>query len=255
MLTIFPIQAFSDNYIWAITINGSKDLYVVDPGQSEPVVNYIAQHNLSLKGILITHHHWDHTDGVTKLKQFYPDITVYGPQNSIFTDSDITLKQDDSINILGVTFNILSTPGHTLDHICYYNCDILFCGDTLFSAGCGRLFEGTPKHMFHSLQKIAQLNKNCKVYCTHEYTEANIAFAQQVDPKNLEIQNYKQLTSSKRNNQLESLPSTIAQELKVNPYLKSLDPSNHFEIPKQYIKSINKPESNLANLRSYKDNF
>jgi hydroxyacylglutathione hydrolase len=255
MLNIFPIHAFSDNYIWAITNNDSQSLYVVDPGQSEPVLNYIKEHNLQLEGILITHHHWDHTDGVKKLKQLYPNITIYGPHNSIFTGSDITLKQDDSINILGESFHILSTPGHTLDHICYYNDDTLFCGDTLFSAGCGRLFEGTSKQMFDSLSKISQLNESCKVYCTHEYTLANIAFAQIVDPLNTELEEYKQLIISKRNKKIVSLPSTITQELKINPYLRSLSLNNHFEIPEHYIKSLNKPESNLANLRTYKDNF
>jgi len=255
MLNIFPIHAFSDNYIWAITNDDSSDLYVVDPGQSEPVLKYISEHSLTLKGILITHHHWDHTDGVKKLKSLYPDITIYGPQNSIFTASDVKLKQDDTINILGVSLDILSTPGHTLDHICYYNSDILFCGDTLFSAGCGRLFEGTAKQMFQSLNKISQLNKNCKVYCTHEYTLANIDFAQVVDPNNIEIALYKQFIISKRDKLIESLPSTIAQELKINPYLISLDVQSDFVIPKQYIKCTNKPESNLTNLRSYKDNF
>jgi len=255
MLNIFPIHAFSDNYIWAITNNDSQSLYVVDPGQSEPVLNYIKEHNLQLEGILITHHHWDHTDGVKKLKQLYPNITIYGPQNSVFTDSDILLKQDDTIHILGESFNILSTPGHTLDHICYFNSDVLFCGDTLFSAGCGRLFEGTSKQMFDSLSKISQLNESCKVYCTHEYTLANIAFAQIVDPLNTELEEYKQLITSKRNKKIVSLPSTITQELKINPYLRSLTSNNHFEIPEQYIKSLNKPESNLANLRAYKDNF
>jgi len=255
MLNIFPIHAFSDNYIWAITKNDSKSLYVVDPGQSEPVLNYIKEHHLQLKGILITHHHWDHTDGVKKLKQLYPNITIYGPQNSVFTDSDIKLKQDDTINILDVTLKVLSTPGHTLDHICYFNSDVLFCGDTLFSAGCGRLFEGTSKQMFDSLSKISQLNESCKVYCTHEYTLANIAFAQIVDPLNTELEEYKQLIISKRNKKIVSLPSTITQELKINPYLRSLTSHNHFEIPEKYRKCINKAESNLTNLRAYKDNF
>lgn len=255
MLNIYPIHAFSDNYIWAITKDDSKSVYVVDPGQSEPVLNYISDNNLVLKGILITHHHWDHTDGVKKLKQLYPDIIIYGPQNSVFTDSDITLKQDDLINILGESFNILSTPGHTLDHICYYNEDTLFCGDTLFSAGCGRLFEGTAKQMFDSLTKIAHLNKNTKVYCTHEYTLANVAFAQEVDPQNLVLKDYKNLIEIKRENKIVTLPSTIEQELKINPYLKSLDDKNCFSIPDEYKISANKLESNLANIRSYKDNF
>jgi len=255
MLNIFPIHAFSDNYIWAITKNDSKSLYVVDPGQSEPVLNYIKENNLQLKGILITHHHWDHTDGVKKLKQLYPNITIYGPQNSVFTGSDIQLKQDDTINILDVTLKVLSTPGHTLDHICYFNSDVLFCGDTLFSAGCGRLFEGTSKQMFDSLSKISQLNESCKVYCTHEYTLANIDFAQIVDPLNTDLEEYKKLITSKRNKEIASLPSSVAQELKINPYLRSLSSNNHFEIPEKYRKCINKAESNLTNLRAYKDNF
>lgn len=255
MLNIFPIHAFSDNYIWAISKDNSESLYVVDPGQSDPVIAYIRDNNLTLNGILITHHHWDHTDGVKKLKQLYPDITIYGPSDSVFTGSDITLKQDDTINILGESFNILSTPGHTLDHICYYNDDTLFCGDTLFSAGCGRLFEGTPEQMFHSLTKIAQLDQNIKVYCTHEYTLANIAFAQEIDPDNLLLKNYKKDIEVKRKNKIVTLPSTIEHELKINPYLKSLDEKNCFLIPEEYKISTDKPESNLANIRAYKDNF
>ena len=168
-MNILPLPAFTDNYIWLIEENGKAT--VVDPGDAEVVNNYLKEKNLELENILITHHHFDHTGGVKQLKETHECI-VYGPHDSPFNGVEIKLKEHDEISIHGSTFKIIEVPGHTLDHIAYYSEEqnTLFCGDTLFSGGCGRIFEGTPDQMYESLSKLSVLDLSTKIYCTHEYT-------------------------------------------------------------------------------------
>lgn len=213
--TVIPIKAFSDNYIWLIK-DGNNGV-LIDPGDATPVFNYLSKNPLNLKAILITHKHHDHIGGVIQIKEKFPNVNVYGPFNSSFNFEYICLREGDRIKIedTHLTFNILETPGHTKDHIVYYNEENLFCGDTLFGCGCGRLFEGTAEEMFNSLQKLKILKPSIKVFCAHEYTMENIRFAQSI------IKNNSLLSQRfhKDKLKLNTLPTTIEVELTTNPFL------------------------------------
>lgn len=247
---IIAIPAFEDNYIWLL-VDG-KQAIVVDPGEATPVFNYLKQHDLSLTGVLITHHHLDHTAGVQALVSDYA-CPVYGPATIDVVDHP--LSDGDNIHIAGNTFEIIAVPGHTLDHIAYYDGSNLFCGDTLFSAGCGRLFEGSAAQMYQSLQKIAQLPSDTAIYCTHEYTLANLAFAQTVEPDNQHIRQYREQVSQRRQQLLPSLPTYLAQERKINPFLRCHEPQV-IEYAKQQSDVLASDEVNIfALLRKCKDRF
>ena len=215
MLSITPIPAFSDNYIWAI--HNSTGCYVVDPGEPDAVLQFIAETGLTLAGILITHHHFDHTGGIKSLTA-ENSIPVYGPDNQKIDGITRQVKNGDNITILGCSFSILATPGHTLDHIVYFSNNnsnpILFCGDTLFSGGCGRLFEGTPEQMQQSLDKLADLPENTQVFCAHEYTRANLAFAATIEPENTDIQARISDVDQLRQQNRPSIPTSIGLEKK-----------------------------------------
>jgi hydroxyacylglutathione hydrolase len=227
-LEIIPIPAFEDNYIWLI--HDGQDAIVVDPGDAGPVISTIAQLNLELKAIFITHHHLDHIGGVPHLQATYPNLITYASTAETYAFDHISLKEKDKINInfsrlnIKLTFYILDIKGHTLGHIAYYSTDlaapILFCGDTLFAAGCGRIFEGTPKDMLQSLKKLAGLPENTLIYCTHEYTEKNIAFALTLEPHNLRLIERAKITKKLRAENLPTLPSLMALELTTNPFLR-----------------------------------
>lgn len=257
MVQVKAIKAFSDNYIWCLTTHNSDLAWVVDPGDAQPVMAHLAEYNLQLGGILITHHHSDHTGGVAELVEQFSNIAVYGPINSPFAGITNTLVDGDSVEVLGTRFNIITTPGHTLDHICYIHEQLAFTGDTLFSGGCGRLFEGTPEQMWESFNKLRELPKTCKVYCTHEYTQANLAFAKAVEPRNPELLQYSDKVDAQRAKGEITLPSTIGQELKVNPFMRSDLPTITELIPKEFVlvTKNNEPWENFASLRRFKDNF
>ncbi|AUL73186.1 hydroxyacylglutathione hydrolase [Pseudoalteromonas sp. 13-15] len=257
MVQVKAIKAFSDNYIWCLTTEGNSKAWVVDPGQAEPVLAHLAAENLTLGGILITHHHYDHTDGVAQLVKDDPTIKVYGPKNSPFKGVTHPLVDSDSIDVLGINFKVLTTPGHTLDHICFVNDNMAFTGDTLFSGGCGRLFEGTSEQMWHSLNKLKTLPAGCKVFCTHEYTQANLTFAKAVEPRNPSLLAHSELVDELRKEDKISLPTTISQELKINPFMRSDIPTIIEEVPKEFISVTknNEPWHNFAALRKFKDNF
>lgn len=217
-LSIKPIKSFTDNYIWMIKKN--KDVAVVDPGDAIPVLNFLKEKNLNLKSILITHKHADHIGGIEDLLNHYPNIKIYGPKNNfnfIYTivNNDELLK----INELNIEFRVIATPGHTLDHVVFADQDHLFCGDTLFGCGCGKLFEGSYSQMHSSLKTLSKLPTSIKVYCAHEYTKKNIEFALTQDKDN------QYLIDRKRNliGKDITLPSTLGEELKTNPFLRSKD--------------------------------
>lgn len=258
MVQVKAIKAFSDNYIWCIQSPSSAEVWVVDPGQAKPVLQFLNEQNLFLAGILITHHHYDHTDGVAELKTHFPDIKVYGPRNSPFKGITDTLIEGDTLTVAGIDFHIIETPGHTLDHICYANPALSFTGDTLFSAGCGRLFEGTAKQMWQSLNKLKQtLPDDCLIYCTHEYTQANLAFAKAVEPNNTQLAQYSEQVDSLRNNGEISLPTKMGLEKQINPFLRSEHAHITQCVPSELKKNQinNEPWHSWASLRAWKDNF
>ncbi|EWH12102.1 hydroxyacylglutathione hydrolase [Catenovulum agarivorans DS-2] len=253
MLIVEPIKALSDNYIWHI--HNHEFSIVVDPGDAEVVQQAID--GKSLVAILITHHHWDHTNGVAELKQQYPDIPVYGPNNSPFELIDEKLSEGDTVSFqqLGIKFNIIEIPGHTLDHIAYINSDSVFCGDTLFSIGCGRMFEGTPEMFNLSLNKLKLLPDETKVYCTHEYTQSNIAFARSLEPNNQALVEYQTQVNQWRQQGLPSLPTTIGREKALNPFLKADDPNMQQRLSDLVRQQVSQPVSAFAALRKLKDTF
>ncbi|SIS76715.1 hydroxyacylglutathione hydrolase [Neptunomonas antarctica] len=223
MFTVTPLPAFSDNYIWMLTKSNASGMIVVDPGDADVVIKAIDTYQQPLKAILLTHHHPDHTGGVKELVDRY-NIPVYGPKNSPFTGISYPLGDSDQIDILGEQLIIKEIPGHTLDHISYYlkaSQPQIFCGDTLFLAGCGRLFEGTPEQMLQSMSYFKTLPANTAVYCTHEYSLANLNFAQAVEPNNPDIQATIEQCKALRAQNLPTLPTRLSQELTINPFMRS----------------------------------
>ncbi|AWB67838.1 hydroxyacylglutathione hydrolase [Saccharobesus litoralis] len=223
MISVTPIPAFNDNYIWKISSTRSNACVVVDPGCAQATLNNLQKHEQTLAAILITHHHKDHIGGINKLTKAFPNAKVYAPQhpniplNSQIINSASTLTLPE----LEIDLNCLLVPGHTLDHIAYYSSEIgLFCGDTLFSAGCGRMFEGTPPMFLASLTTLANLPKDTAVYCAHEYTLANLQFALTIEPDNQVLQEVQKTVNEKRQKNMPSLPSSIAIEKAINPFLR-----------------------------------
>lgn len=219
---VYPVKAFQDNYIW--TIYNETHAVVVDPGESEPVLDFLRSKNLKLAAILITHHHFDHVSGIEKLVD-HSNVPVYGPKNENIPLITHTLVEDDTVDLelLNLKYTILDIPGHTSGHIAYADNQNVFCGDTLFSCGCGRIFEGTPQQMFESIGKLASLPDSTKVYCTHEYTLSNIKFALALEPENPDLLEYEREVKLKVSKGQSSLPSTIGFEKIVNPFLRCDD--------------------------------
>ncbi|MDP2257741.1 MAG: hydroxyacylglutathione hydrolase [Polaromonas sp.] len=220
---LIPIPAFADNYLWLLH-DGQRAL-VVDPGDAEPVLQALKQHALQLTSILVTHHHADHTGGVDALREA-TGATVYGPATERIPEPFTPLHGRDTVNVLDLDFEVLDVPGHTAGHIAFYTPDmngkpLLFCGDTLFSGGCGRLFEGTPAQMLASLDKLAALPGDTLVCCTHEYTLGNLRFAMAVEPGNADLVAYQAHCTRLREAGQPTLPTSIAQERSINPFLRT----------------------------------
>jgi len=258
-ILIHPIPAFNDNYIWILTDKDSSHAWVVDPGDAKPVMQYLETHQLNLAGILITHHHPDHTGGVAKLKKQY-GCHVAGPAHLIKL-VDQGLVDGDSIKIFTKSFKVIATPGHTLDHLCYFANDekdspILFSGDTLFRGGCGRLFEGSPLQMHESLQKLSKLPKETLVYCTHEYTVANYSFALSLEENNKDLQKYDQECRDLRAQNRPTIPTKISIEQEVNPFLRSHIEQVSISAAKQLDQEVaSSIEEKFAQIRRAKDSF
>lgn len=222
MMKITAVPAFADNYIWLVQANDAPFTAIVDPGDATPVIAAIEKNNLIPSAILITHHHADHVGGVRELLSQF-DIPVYGPANESIYGITHPLKQDDVIELehIGARFQILDVPGHTSGHIAYYGHDMLFCGDTLFTGGCGRLFEGTPQQMFDSLEKIRALPDSTQVYCAHEYTLDNLKFALVAEPDNDNLKQRMKTTREQRQHDQATVPSDLGLEKRTNPFLRS----------------------------------
>ena len=255
MINIEPIKAFDDNYIWLMTTNEGS--IVVDPGENINLLKVIEKKNIKLDAILVTHHHYDHTGGIKELLTKYPNLKVYGPNNNVDLIKS-RLVDGELLNVIGVDFEVIEIPGHTLDHIAYYaninNSPILFCGDTLFAGGCGRVFEGTFDQMYESLMKLKKLPQNTRIYCGHEYTINNLKFAKAVEPDNIDlIARYNDAIDLRKNN-IPTLPSTLSIELKTNPFLRAEKNNVQKIIPHEFKTGLSEKEIFSA-LRQWKDNF
>ena len=254
MLSVKPIKAYQDNYIWLVSTNEGS--IVVDPGESKKILNLIDNNEIDLKGVLITHHHFDHTNGLSDLLN-ERGLEVYGPKNNVNGINNI-VKNNYKFKFIGIDFEVIEIPGHTLDHIAFYSFNdgepILFCGDTLFSGGCGRVFEGTFDQMFIALKKISKYPKETKIFCGHEYTLSNLKFALAVDENNEDLieeyDNIKNIVDSGN----PSLPTILEKELKINPFLRC---DNH-HIKNKIVSKFNTSDNELevfCALRQWKDDF
>lgn len=229
-LKVSSVGAFSDNYIWVFGQDGGRDVCIVDPGDAAPVLAAMHSQDLQLSSILLTHHHADHIGGVKELLAKFPGTPVYGPKSSKIDSVTSPISDGDKLYLAVADFSIVSVPGHTLDHIAYYASEdsgeknlkngMLFCGDTLFAGGCGRIFEGNPAMMYKSLRKLASLPGSTMVYCAHEYTQGNLLFAIVADPGNPDTIERLQQVNKARNAGISTVPSTLSMELRTNPFLR-----------------------------------
>jgi hydroxyacylglutathione hydrolase len=226
MIQAIPVSAFSDNYIWLIPIPGeSHRVAIVDPGDAEPVFTALRALDCEPSAILITHHHSDHCAGVPELTARYR-VPVFGPARSPARSIDHPLGDGEEV-ALGehLRLRVIAVPGHTLDHIAYFGADLLFCGDTLFTGGCGRLFEGSPAQMYDSLRRLSVLPDSTRVHCGHEYTIANLKFARQVEPDNALIRERIMRAQRLREHGQPTVPSTLDEERDTNPFLRCKAPA------------------------------
>ncbi len=223
MLTITPIPAFDDNYIWLLNESGSDRAVVVDPGDDAPVEMYLRQHGMALSAILITHKHGDHVGGVHGLKQRHPEVLVIGPADEPIAGLERRLHGGEEIEVPGLQsrFSVMAVPGHTEGHLAYYGAGALFCGDTLFAAGCGRVFSGTHQQLSDSLGRIAALPPETRLYCAHEYTLDNLGFALWVEPDSEALKQRLERDRAARERGEPTVPSTLELELQTNPFLRS----------------------------------
>lgn len=255
MIQISALPAFTDNYIWLLQDHSTQRCAVVDPGDAAPVQAWLDAHpGWVLSDILITHHHHDHVGGVQALKNA-TQATVYGPASEDIPARDQALEDNDQISVLGLDFDVYAVPGHTLGHIAYYHHGLLFCGDTLFAAGCGRLFEGTPAQMHHSLSRLAALPEDTLVYCTHEYTLSNLRFAAAVEPGNPDIAARLEKVSQQRKEGVISLPSTLALEKLTNPFLRTSETFVKQKADERNGQRNETASEVFAALRAWKDKF
>ena len=257
MLEVSPVRAFSDNYIWLIRTPADQcGAVAVDPGDARPVDAALEQHGLRLHAILVTHHHPDHVGGVAELAAEH-GARVYGPARESMPCEARRLVDGDTVHLadLGLEFMVMDVPGHTLGHIAYHGHEALFCGDTLFSGGCGRLFEGSPSQMLGSLDRMAALPAATRVYCAHEYTLGNLRFAATVEPGNAAVLEALEATRALRDDNGISIPSTIGRELRINPFLRCREPSVRSAAEAYAGRSLNEPVEIFAAVRTWKDGF
>lgn len=256
MPTVLHVHAFKDNYVWLIRGRSPTHVAVVDPGDAQPVLDFLTREHLTAAAILCTHHHADHVGGVAELTRAYP-MPVYGPARERIDGVTHRLKEGDIVTLteLGLAFRVLDIPGHTSGHIAYTGHDLLFSGDTLFSAGCGRLFEGTAEQMHDSLNRLAALPESTAVYCGHEYTLANLQFALTVEPNNAHALACRAEAQERRQHGEPTLPSTIGRERRVNPFLRTTLPGVRAAAEHQAGQRLQDEVEVFAALRRWKDGF
>lgn len=259
MFRIDALPAFADNYIWLLQDDQNRRCVVVDPGDAAPVQAWLDAHaDWTLEAILTTHHHADHVGGVAALKA-KTGARVFGPAQEKIPALDQPLHDGQRIEVLGLDFEIIDVPGHTLGHIAYFHADAelpwLFCGDTLFAGGCGRLFEGTPQQMFDSLSRLAALPEATQVYCAHEYTLSNLRFAQAVEPENPQVAARLAQVIAWREEERISLPSQIGLERQTNPFLRCGEASVERTLDQRGGAQARTSSESFAALRSWKNSF
>lgn len=257
-MQVHTLTAFDDNYIWML--EDGLHAWVVDPGDAQPVLRSLAQHQLTLSGILITHHHGDHTGGVAELQQAFPGLAIHGPANETLRFECQRMNHGDVVDVLGVKFETIDVPGHTAGHVAYFgqpegHAPMLFCGDTLFSGGCGRVFEGTPSQMYASLSTLGALPITTQIFCAHEYTLANLRFAIAVEPNNSDLLAYVKRCQDAREHNQPTIPSTLATELAINPFLRCKQPEVIAAALHHQPDTAATPEAAFATLRAWKNTF
>lgn len=265
-MVLLPIPAFTDNYIWLL--HDGRHAVVVDPGQAAPVLEVLQTQGLTLERILVTHHHTDHTGGVAEL-QAATGASVVAPKHECASlNAELRVEQGSGFQALGLTWRVLDVPGHTAGHVAYITqahlatsattaateVPLLFCGDTLFSGGCGRLFEGTPAQMLVSLDQLAALPEATLVCCAHEYTLANLRFARAADPLNTALQAWETQCLLLREQQRPTLPTTVGRERAINPFLRSREPALRLAAQSQKPLALD-DEAVFAALRQWKNHF
>lgn len=253
-IEIHALPALRDNYIWALRRGGAAA--VVDPGEAQPVLDFLQGRGLRLCAILNTHHHYDHVNGNTSLLERF-DVPVFGPRDENIATVSVPLGDGDRVEIaeLDLEFEVLAIPGHTAGHIAYYGANHLFCGDTLFACGCGRLFEGTPAQMSASLARLSALPASTRVYCGHEYTLANLQFAHAVEPDSAALKRREREVRERLGAGQPSLPSTIADERATNPFLRCDEPAIVAAAEAHAGRKLSDRVAVFAVLREWKNNF
>ncbi|MDX1754978.1 MAG: hydroxyacylglutathione hydrolase [Marinobacter sp.] len=264
MLHIHPIPAFNDNYIWCLSDSGNGKALVVDPGQAEPVLARLEQEGLELDTILVTHHHPDHVGGIASLAKAWPRVRIVGPRTSPYRGCTEQVAAGEQVNWGALDFSVMEVPGHTLDHIAYFSATevdghpVLFCGDTLFVCGCGRLFEGTPGQMRASLEQLRTLPDTTAVYCAHEYTLANLRYARHLLPNDAELASFEAECKQRRSNHEPTVPAILGRERSLNPFLR-WDDEDVIAAATDYARRQSLPEGDqdaiFAAIRHGKDHF
>lgn len=264
MPKVYPIRAFKDNYIWLVCSRALEDAtqgqprpaVVVDPGAAAPVLAMLQQRHVQLSAILITHHHWDHVGGVAELYARYP-VPVYGPPGSDIPCLSHPVHAGQSLTpAAGLPdFEVMAVPGHTRDHIAYYSPGLLFCGDTLFAGGCGRVFDGTVEQLYASLMKVSALPADTLVYCAHEYTLANLKFALHVEPGNKALQERLETATLLRSHDEPTVPSRLDLEWATNPFLRCHEPGLRASVEHHAGHALASPLEVFAALRAWKNTF
>lgn len=255
MNKVHKINAFNDNLIWLLHGADNK-CSVIDPGDAEVVLTFLNEHGLTLENILITHHHHDHIGGVDQLTNIFPNVNIYAPNTSRFRWATHSVNEGDNVIISDHEFSVWELHGHTKDHIGFINDEMAFVGDTLFSGGCGRLFDGTAEQLFASLQRINTLAESTKIYCAHEYTLTNLAFAKAVEPANTHIIQYQDKVERLLAEGLNSIPTDLPQERLINPFLRTNMKTVQQSVQQQFeSNNCNVPQAIFTYLRQWKDNF
>jgi len=253
MLSVIPIPAFEDNYIWLL--HNGQEAVAVDAGDAEPLLEYLAAHDLRLIAVLDTHHHGDHTGGNTDLRRHIPDLAIYGDRRIATVNHAVGAGEILDFPALPLSLEILGVPGHTADHLAYYGANRLFCGDALFTCGCGKLFEGTPRQAYESLQKFAALPDETLVYPAHEYTLQNIRFAKLVEPENDVLREREVRDRESRARNQPTLPASLELEKRTNPFLRCQEPAVVEAASRFAGQPLSDPVSVFTSLREWRNAF